>query len=490
MDIKNNFKKLYINDFINIFILLFFTFVTQFSSLNIEIINWDLGSFLTVSDEIQRGNLIYDQQAESKSPLLFYILSFLSTVLNRNFLFIKITFDILIFIISTLIYANSLFLTKSKLKALLTSLVFLSFLSIYPYGHSESWELFSIIFILSALYIQNKIIYTGRESYMSYFLIGIYLSCATLISTSTFIFSIPFFLFSFKHNKRNFLKYLSGLSLPWIIFWLIYLVNNLLLEFIYFNFLILFKYRSGNSEILNKTIDNFKILTFNQYEVANLFTIFMNIFNTLIILFSLYLVFNLMKKNYKDTNYQLVILSILFYIIAGKGYFHHLFFFFSFAPLIFNKIKNKKSFYFLITVLFLNICIFSFKNFENSLDNITRTNLMINEYPLYNFYRDNLDLIDENVLALNHPLLLFYFNSPNLKYYVHPTFENFTLSQKEKSLEQLLSIRPNVIICSESLLNKCKSLNGYSYNYTEFKTSYDYLYNYDVHLFKKSSKDK
>ena len=106
---------------------------------------------------------------------------------------------------------------------------------------------------------------------------------------------------------------------------------------------------------------------------------------------------------------------------------------------------------------------------------------------MYNFYLNNSDLIDENVLALDHPLLLYYFNSPNLKYYVHPTFENFTLSPNEQSLDQLLSLRPDVIICSESLIDKCRNLNGYSYKYTEFKTSYDYLYNYDIHIFKKSS---
>ena len=233
---KINLKKFLKNDFINIFIIFFFTFVTQFSTLNIEIINWDLGTILSVSDDIERGNLIYDQQAESKSPLFFYILSFLSIVLNRNFLFIKIIFDIFIFVISTLIYANSLLLTKSKLKALLSSLVFLSFLSIYPYGHSEAWELFSIIFILSALYIQNKIQYTSRESNFSYFLIGILISCSTLISTSTFIFSIPFFLYSIKQNKQNFLKYFSGLSLPWLTFGVIYLINNLLTEFTYLIF--------------------------------------------------------------------------------------------------------------------------------------------------------------------------------------------------------------------------------------------------------------
>ena len=265
------------------------------------------------------------------------------------------------------------------------------------------------------------------------------------------------------------------------------MINSLLTEFTYFNFLILFRYRSGSNEILNKTIDNFKMLTFNQYEVGNSFTLFMNIFNSVIIILSLYLVFILLKKSYKDINYQLVVLSILFYIIAGKGYFHHLFFFFSFAPLMFNKIKSKKNIYFLITVLFFNIGIFSAKNIETSFNNIQSNNLLLDEYPLYNFYLNNSDLIDENVLALDHPLLLYYFNSPNLKYYVHPTFENFTLSPNEQSLDQLLSLRPDVIICSESLIDKCRNLNGYSYKYTEFKTSYDYLYNYDIHIFKKSS---
>ena len=33
----------------------FFTFVTQFNSLNVEIINWDLGTYLVVADELGRG---------------------------------------------------------------------------------------------------------------------------------------------------------------------------------------------------------------------------------------------------------------------------------------------------------------------------------------------------------------------------------------------------------------------------------------------------
>ena len=58
----------------------FFTFVTQFNSLNVEIINWDLGTYLVVGDELGR-NLIYEHQAEPKAPLIFYILYFVSNLL-------------------------------------------------------------------------------------------------------------------------------------------------------------------------------------------------------------------------------------------------------------------------------------------------------------------------------------------------------------------------------------------------------------------------
>ena len=77
---------------------------------------------------------------------------------------------------------------------------------------------------------------------------------------------------------------------------------------------------------------------------------------------------------------------------------------------MFNKIKSKKYLFFNNSFIFL-ILVFFPQRILKLLNNIQSNNLLLDEYPLYNFYLNNSDLIDENVLALDHPLLLYYFNS-------------------------------------------------------------------------------
>ena len=354
------------SNLLSICILFFFTFVTQFNSLNVEIINWDLGTYLVVADELGRGNLIYEHQAEPKAPLIFYILYFVSNLLNRNFFFIKMFFDLLIFLISIFIFLISLKSTKSRINALISSLIFISLLSIYPYGHSESWEIFSILFILCALYIFKNIEKSGNNKSTVYLTIGALLSFSTLISTSTVVFSIPFIVNIFRKNLINLFKFSIGFVSPWIIYLILYIKNDLLTEFIYFNFLYTITYPSGENQIINKTIDNIKMLTFDQFLLNNSYTIFMNFFNLLFLITLFVIIAYSFRKNLNNIDYQLVIISILFYFLAGTGYFHFFFFFFSFAPLLLNSLKNQIS-YILIPLVLLNISIFTIKNFDTSL---------------------------------------------------------------------------------------------------------------------------
>ena len=129
--------------------------ITQLPSLIYEVINWDLGTFLSVSRELDRGNLIYEYQAEGKGPILFYIYNFLINISDRNIVLIKFFHDLFVLSAALLLYVNSLKIFNSFLNSLFVSLGFLSFMSVFPYGHSENWEIFCINFVLIAILIKE-----------------------------------------------------------------------------------------------------------------------------------------------------------------------------------------------------------------------------------------------------------------------------------------------------------------------------------------------
>ena len=125
---------------------------------------------------------------------------------------------------------------------------------------------------------------SGNNKSTVYLTIGALLSFSTLISTSTVVFSIPFIVNIFRKNLINLFKFSIGFVSPWIIYLILYIKNDLLTEFIYFNFLYTITYPSGENQIINKTIDNIKMLTFDQFLLNNSYTIFMNFFNLLFLI--------------------------------------------------------------------------------------------------------------------------------------------------------------------------------------------------------------
>ena len=147
---KNNLTKISYPIIIIIYFL-----ITQLPSLIYEVINWDLGTFLSVSRELDRGNLIYEYQAEGKGPILFYIYNFLINISDRNIVLIKFFHDLFVLSAALLLYVNSLKIFNSFLNSLFVSLGFLSFMSVFPYGHSENWEIFCINFVLIAILIKE-----------------------------------------------------------------------------------------------------------------------------------------------------------------------------------------------------------------------------------------------------------------------------------------------------------------------------------------------
>ena len=86
------------------------TILTQNDILNYETTDWDIHSYLVSSLEIGRGNLPYENQWESKGPILYYVYYFLILLSNSNLVIFKLFCDFIIFIISL----NIFFIVKNS----------------------------------------------------------------------------------------------------------------------------------------------------------------------------------------------------------------------------------------------------------------------------------------------------------------------------------------------------------------------------------------
>ena len=64
--------------------------IIQFSTHHIETLDWDINSFLVVSQEFGRSNLPFENQYENKPPLLFFAFYIFSFLAGDNVLYIKI----------------------------------------------------------------------------------------------------------------------------------------------------------------------------------------------------------------------------------------------------------------------------------------------------------------------------------------------------------------------------------------------------------------
>ena len=197
--------------------LLIVTFLTQNVYLNFETIDWDTASYMVASNDINRGNLPNETQWESKGPVLFYLYSFLLSLVDGNLVSFKLLNDFLLVLISftlfLIIYRKS---NRNIGKSLSTSLLFVLLMS-QPWALSEYTEIYSLLFkALAYLLLLNDEI-----DYIKYFLIGLFMSFSTLINQGTVLFIIPFLIISYISKKKDFIKFTIGFTIPHLIFLII-----------------------------------------------------------------------------------------------------------------------------------------------------------------------------------------------------------------------------------------------------------------------------
>ena len=408
--------------FPGILFLFFLIFFFQSSTYNYETLDWDVNAFLVTSLELGRGNLPFETQYENKPPLLFAIFYLFTIVANKNLLVIKILNDLIIFLISI----QSIYLfkkrgTRPEIFSFVPSVVFILVTS-NVWFHPSYSEFISLFFISS-----SYLIYKRSENRNKFLIIGLLLSASSLINLGTSLFLICFviILFLYENNKyKKIFNLLIGFGIIHLILLGIYAVNGSLSDYLMAMVQIPLSY--GVTEFSLFSSLTIFLTSFIKY----------NFLVYTLILFSISLSIHIILKMVKENklmfeNSELIFLNffgLMFFNLAGKGYYHHLIFLLYFLSLSFiflrDTIINKGVVVFFILV----ITGFTISDFtESSLNNIKNFSTLEEEYPIKKVSNE---IILHNykygeIFSTNHILILYYLDKPNTSYVVHPILYDY-----------------------------------------------------------------
>ena len=475
--------------FVAIFII---NLLLQNAFVNFETIDWDISSYLVVSNEINQGHLPLERQWESKPPLLFYTYNFFTTLSGNNYLIFRILNDLIVYFLSIILFmiSNKNF-GNTKSVSLLISTTYIIFMSTV-WNTLEYSELYSLIFLSVSFYL-----YTKKTSENSSYLSGVFLGLSILCNQGTLIFFLGFvFSLIFKNsdevnNKLIFLiKFIFGIAIPNLIFLFLYYSNNLFDIYFAHFFSIPLSYASEGFNFLGGLVDYLRSLyKFN----AALYTLFIFI----IISVSIQSLNNRIK-NKKKITYSIddisifIIFSIIFYFVGSHGYYHHLLFLIFFLPLSIMKIATTAQKNLFILFLMSALISTSITQFPLSINNLKDLDTTYENYPLRALSEEidsYFDDEDYTILAFDYNLVLFYLNKHNQSYIVHSEnyLEDYIVNElieieyiSENEINYLLDQEADVVICSPRMIKNgvvtknelinCE-ISDYKKNYKKIDTS-------------------
>jgi len=397
--------------------LLFF----QISTYHYETLDWDINTFLVTSLEFGRGNLPFEYQYDNKPPLLFAIFYLFTIITNKSLVYINLLNDLII----CLILGQTIFLFNTEKKEIkvnnfLPGLIFILLIS-NVWFHPSYSEYLSLFFIVSALLIYKKL-----NSIYKYFLIGSLLALSSLINIGTSIFLVCFLIIYFIQEKKIIHKISStllGFGFIHTISISVYFFNGALEEYVMAMLFIPLSY-GGTEFSFSNSITVF-LTSFISYSFYIYLLLLVSIS---IALFKVSIIIK--NQNIKFKNIEIlffIIFSLLFYSLAGKGYYHHLIFFLYFVSLSsiwIRNISNNRYFTIIVFVtLFLSLNQYKDQTFEN----IQNFNSIEDNYPVRSaagtIIKKKLDY--ENIFSSEHVLLLYYLDKQNSSYIVHPALYDY-----------------------------------------------------------------
>ena len=439
--------------------LFLFTIITQNIYLNIETIEWDVASYLVASQGIENGVLPNQIQWESKGPVFIYLYYIFSLPAENTLVVFKLINDLILFIISLVLFKTILSKTKEYINSFLSSILFLSIMS-QVWAQSGYSEIYSLLFLsLSYFIITNY-----RFNNLSYLLIGVLFSISSLINQGTVIFLLPIIISELTLNShRTYLRKVInlgiGFTIPHLFFLFLYLVNDLIEIYLATYLTIPLGYIQANyASFYELFVFSRELMEYNLYLYLCLISL---ILITLL---------NLLKKYTKKTKLIIfdldnlnIIFGLLFYFIGSHNYYHHLIYLIFFISFMMNKINFSNQKKFIYVLIFISSLSILQNTYKESFNNLLNINSLQQNYPLYNLANeiDSYFIDDYDVLSFDYNLILYYLDKPNFSYIVHPSnhFEEFiieVLSDLDKVnsdyITDLINKEPDVIICNPRMI--------------------------------------
>lgn len=468
---------------LSIFFLFVITLVTQNYYLNFETIEWDIASYLVASSEIGDGFIPNETQWESKGPIFLYLYYFFSSIVDNSYILFKIFNDVILFILSVILFCTVHLKTKKIYPSLVASIFLLLLLS-QAWAVSGYSELYSLIFIsISYLLFETK-----PNSKKILFLIGLLIAFSTLVNQGTIIFLAPYVLLIFRKNVKFFFisvfPLAAGFLIPHVFFLILYVQRDLFDIYFATYYQIPLGYSKSNyANLYELKVFYRKYFDFNYYLYSSIF-----------ISSFLYLKNNIQEKeinkyiSFLNLN---ILASLAFYFLADHNYYHHLFFFLYFISHFISKLLKRNEIILVTLFVTASLTLTIIEMWSTSYYNLTNYHEVSEEYPLYNLSQeiDSYFTDDYTILALDYLIILEYLQKPNYSYIVHPSnhFEDFIVETlislekiEENHISAMLNEQPDVIICNPRMIirgdpTKIDSYNcevdDYFKNYLELQTT-------------------
>lgn len=478
LNLFNSMKKKKFLNFFLLFLILFSIFATQFAYLEYETIDWDVNTYLVVSNDIINGNLPYENEWDDKGPFLYLTYSLFNYLSSGSLVLFKALNNFLFLVVVVNLYLSIYLFSnyKSHSKSIFGSLLFILSMAA-PWGTVEYSELIGLF------YLSISILFLNLQNKKLVYLSGIFFGIATLVNQGIGVFLIPLIyqLIKKENPKKSIMRFLISFLTIHCFMMILYFVNGLIKTYFVTLFIVPLSYVASEVSLytLLKELWVFSksILDFNVF----VFVTFIFISTILFLSFSKKTFWFVEQKLFSNTAINLFVLSsLLFYVLGSTGYYHHLIFSLYFICLSVSLIQNFKSE--IIFIIFVLISLFTTlpKTINNSIENFNSLNSIQENYPLYQLSQeiDSYFEDDYSLISLDHQLINFYLKKPNSAYVIHSTnykeysiinnLERFGLME-EKLISFIIESEPDVVVCSS--LTKTY-IDEISCEMTEFNNKY------------------
>lgn len=452
-------KKIIKLDNVNLLTLFIFVFLTQFSSINHEVIDWDESTFFVLSNYISEGSILYVDFWDGKPPLIFIYLSLFFKIFGNNLIVGRLAGDLLIFAIVLLIYKILSRYYSAKIS--MSSSMILIYLFSYDASQPTMSEHLGIFFILISMFMILRDL-----DRLNYFYIGVLFSLAFNTRNNLAFSCLGIFLFLLivtkKSTLKNFPKLFFGFITPIFVFIIYFSFLGSVKNYLYM--LVEFPIQNTANRY---TLDELKSDIYTKLNLDKFVSIEVIILTLLSLSLFYFFIFNkkVNTNNLLLLNMFIFSLTLTSIIAGGRFYSHYLIQLFPFVAIFIafglNLIKKFPIlnlsiliFSILLNINLLTLGIRNINNFTNIKDN----------YPLLTIsnYIDENNLYKKEILVLDSHLIYFYNNNLTSPKVIHPSNQPDIKRNQNwlKSLNRLgvismfefetkLSNIPDLILCND-----------------------------------------